>query len=74
MQITTHSKPTYDQLEAEVLYLRQELDKIRRLIYGQKRERYVPLQQPDQLNFALAEQVSSELPPKTERISYVRRK
>jgi len=74
MQITTTSKPTYDQLEAEVLYLRQELDKLRRLIYGQKRERYVPLPPPDQLNFALAEQVSSELPAKTERISYVRRK
>jgi transposase len=74
MPTTTDSKPTYEQLEAEVIFLRQELDKLRRMIYGQKRERYVPLQQPDQLNFNLAEQNLSELPETTERVSYVRRK
>ena len=35
-------KPTYAELEAEVLRLHEELANLRRLIFGQKRERFVP--------------------------------
>ena len=42
MQKTTQKKPTYEELEAKVLFLELELDKLRRMIFGQKRELYVP--------------------------------
>jgi transposase len=74
MQTTADIKPTYDELYAEVTYLREELDKLRRLIFGQKRERYVPVDRIDQLKFELGDQAVSPLPEKTEQLSYVRRK
>jgi transposase len=74
MPTTTDIKPTYDELYAEVIYLRQELDKLRRLIFGQKRERYVPVASIAQLTFELGDQAVSPLPEKTEQLSYVRRK
>lgn len=74
MQITTDTNPTYDELFARVIYLEQELDKLHRLIFGQKRERYVPVEQPDQLKFNLDDLTVKQAVEKTEEISYVRRK
>jgi hypothetical protein len=51
----TAPKPTYDELLAEVAYLKAELAQLRRLIFGQKRERFVPLLNSSQLDIGLAE-------------------
>lgn len=61
-------------LQAEVIYLRQELDKLRRLIFGQKRERYAPVVNPEQLNIALDDQPTTAASVQTEDIHYTRRK
>lgn len=74
MNQTTDKKATYDELEAEVLRLRHENELFRRLIFGQKRERYVPLTPEEQLQFELAELSKKDIPEKTEEISYTRKK
>lgn len=75
------NKPSYADLEAknellqsEVTYLKHELQELRRLIFGQKRERFVPEMPPEQLDFTL--EVTTAKPPveTTESISYTRRK
>lgn len=69
-------KPTYEQLEAEVLRLREELANLRRLIFGQKRERFVPAANAaPQLQMGLGGD-PSVAPPKveTETITYTRQK
>lgn len=53
---TTTPQPTYEELFAENAYLKNELAQLRRLIFGQKRERFVPLHQEQQLDFSLAEE------------------
>jgi len=60
-------------LQAEVIYLRQEVDKLRRLIFGQKRERFVPVVNPEQLNIALDDQPTVTVEVRTEQIHYTRR-
>jgi transposase len=72
IEATIH-KPTYDELEAEVLRLRHELDMLRRLIFGQKRERFVPETSPDQLQIDLGEVLSKIISVKTEQVTYIRR-
>lgn len=48
-------------LHVEVLYLRQELDKLRRLILGHERERFMPVVSPEQLTMGLdAQHVAME--------------
>lgn len=59
-------------LQAEVLYLRHELDKLRRLIFGQKRERFVQVINPEQLDIQLDDQRVESAPVKKEHISYTR--
>jgi len=73
MQNFPENKPTYEELEAEVLFLKFELDKLRRLIFGQKRERFVPVVNPEQLDIALddAPIITPEI--RTEDIHYTRR-
>lgn len=61
-------------LQAEVIYLRQELSKLKRLIFGQKRERFVPNANPEQLDIALDNQRSEAVAVDTETISYRRKK
>lgn len=80
MQAITDKKPTYDELLAEnallranVTHLKQELAELKRLIFGQKRERFVPVDN-NQLDIELPD-VSQPAPaPKTETIAYTRRK
>jgi len=74
MQNTTQKKPTYEELEAKVVFLELELDKLRRLIFGQKRERYVPVVNPEQLDIALDDQPKEAASIPTENIHYTRRK
>jgi len=63
MEMATPQQPTYEELLAthhellaENAYLKNELAQLRRLIFGQKRERFVPLHQEQQLDFSLTEQ------------------
>jgi transposase len=71
---TTTPQPTYDDLLAENAYLKNELAQLRRLIFGQKRERFVPLHQEQQLDFSLAEeQVVPNAQAVAIPISYTRR-
>jgi transposase len=72
-QQATQTKPTYAELEAKVLKLETELVYFRRLIFGQKRERFVPVQQEDQLSFLISTD-EKERPVETEYISYSRTK
>jgi len=74
MQNTAQKKPTYEELQAKVLFLEFELDKLRRMIFGQKRERYVPVFNPEQLDIALDDQPSKVASVQTEDIRYTRRK
>jgi len=74
MQNSTEKKPTYEELQAKVLFLELELDKLRRLIFGQKRERYVPVFNPEQLNIALDDQPAQAPSVPSETIHYTRRK
>lgn len=69
-------KPTYAELETEVLRLREELANLRRLIFGQKRERFVPAANAaPQLQMGLGD--DHQVAPRkveTETITYTRQK
>jgi transposase len=68
-------KPSYEELEARVLFLEFELDKLRRLIFGQKRERFVALANPEQLAITLGEEAApAAAPVRNEDIHYTRHK
>lgn len=68
-------QPTYDELLAEVISLRVELAQLRRLIFGQKRERFVPAANAAQLEIGLPEVPLASTPAfKTARIEYTRAK
>jgi transposase len=68
-------KLTYDELEIEVIRLTAELHQLRRLIFGQKSERFVPVQNIDQLSLdVLDAAVTSDTPVKNEIITYTRKK
>lgn len=82
MEAITAKKPTYDELlvqnallQSENAYLKQELAKIKRLIFGQKRERFVPADS-NQLDIELElEGIQPKAAePATEEIAYTRRK
>lgn len=61
-------------LEAENLQLRHERDWLKRQIFGQKRERFVP-DNPEQLALELGlAQQQEAIPPQTETINYERQK
>ncbi len=81
---TTTPQPTYAELFAnhqallaENAYLKAELAQLRRAIFGQKRERFMPTQGEQQLDFGLAEKqehaVENALAVATIPISYTRR-
>lgn len=52
------------QLEAEVVELKEELKELRRLLFGSKRERYVPEQSPGQLSLLPDQAGASSAPTK----------
>jgi transposase len=74
MQQATQTKPTYEELEAKVAYLELEMDKLRRMIFGQKRERFVPVASPEQLDMPLDDDKTETVTVQTEEISYTRTK
>ncbi|MDQ7064323.1 MAG: IS66 family transposase [candidate division KSB1 bacterium] len=78
MQTNIDKKPTYDELvaqntrlQSENAFLKQELAQLKRLIFGQKRERFIPADS-NQLDMAIA--TAPEPEPETETITYTRRK
>lgn len=80
MQTQMATKPAYEELvaqnaalSAQIVYLKSELAQLRRLIFGQKRERYVPATD-DQLALDILAPESQPKPPATEEIRYTRRK
>ena len=65
---------SYDELLAENIQLKQELADIKRLIFGQKRERFIPGQSDNQLSFGLGLEPSAGIEESTEQITYQRKK
>lgn len=63
---------TYDELLLEIARLKSELSNLRRLVFGQKRERFVPIKANEQLSFLRPTSTPSK--PKTEQITYTRQK
>jgi transposase len=74
MQQASQIKPTYEELEAKVAFLELEMDKLRRMIFGQKRERFVPVVSPEQLDMQLDDEKIETVAVQTEEISYTRTK
>lgn len=73
MKSNTVKKLSYDQLLAENTFLKFEITNLKKVIFGQKRERFVPENNDQQLCF-LNMPVSSEPLSKTEKITYTRNK
>ena len=90
METSTDKKTTYDELVAHIAllqsenallrskttYLEQELANLKRLIFGQKRERFVPADS-NQMDLELelnGEPLPTPAEPVTEEIAYTRRK
>lgn len=70
----TAPQPTYEELLAEVVSLRAELAQLKRLIFGQKRERFVPISNASQLEIALADTKRESTPvAATQTITYTRK-
>jgi len=65
--------PTYDELQARIVQLEFENKNLKKVLFGQKRERFIPENNDDQLTF-LALPVSSEPLSETEKITYTRNK
>jgi len=61
------------ELQAEVLYLKQELDKLKRMIFGAKSERFIPTDS-SQLALGLEGVELKEKEPETQTLSYTRNK
>lgn len=68
------TKPTYDELQQRVIFLEAELTQLRRMIFGQKSERFVPIQNADQLTMKMDGLAVLDKVVKTETISYTRKK
>ena len=69
-------QPTYEELFAEVVYLKEELALLKRLLFGQKRERYVAGEDNPQLELDLGIDPKQAPDPGQpgERIEYTRKK
>lgn len=66
------SKEKYEKLLSDYEYLKQQLDDLKRLIFGSKSERFIP---SDQSQLHLFESLEEEIPETlTEEISYTREK
>ena len=72
--IATEKQLSYDELLSENIQLKQELADLKRLIFGQKRERFIPGQLDHQLSFGLGLEPSAEHEESTEQITYKRKK
>jgi len=74
--IITISKSEYDSLKSELLYYKNEIEKLKRLIFGQKSERFVPSNDPAQLTmgFDVEQNSNVETTQETETLTYTRKK
>lgn len=63
-----------EQLKGDILYLRHEMDKLRRMIFGAKSERFVSQEQPSQLSLGLGTEPEPTPEPEKETITYDRKK
>jgi len=73
MQNVPENKPSYEYLLAENTRLKAEIDNLKRLIFGQKRERFIPLTDASQMEFSGFKQKEAA-ETNTEQITYERRK
>ena len=71
--MTATPKPTYEELLTEVTSLKAELAQLRRFIFGQKRERFVPIANAQQLPIALDDERSEVTAVATATLTYIRR-
>jgi transposase len=71
---TAEKQLSYDELYSEYLKLKQELADLKRLIFGQKRERFIPGQSDHQLSFGLGLEPYASVEESTEQITYQRKK
>jgi transposase len=72
MTKTPAPKPTYEELLTEVTSLKSELAQLRRLLFGQKRERFVPVANAQQLPIALNDERPETTAAATATITYTR--
>jgi transposase len=75
-EMVTISKEEYKKLlenEAKITYLQFELEKLKRMIFGAKSERFIP-GDTSQLNLDLGQGVQPSVEPTTEEITYTRQK
>jgi transposase len=73
MQMETLQELTHEELVATVIRLNTELANLKRLIFGQKRERFVPNNNTDQLTFFKPDP-KKNVQVQTEHISFTRKK
>jgi len=71
---TAEKQISYDELLAENIQLKQELADIKRLIFGQKRERFIPGQNNNQFSIGLGLEPSAIVEENSEQITYQRKK
>ena len=71
--MTATPKPTYEELLTEVASLKAELAQLRRFIFGQKRERFVPIANAQQLPIALDDERPEITAVATATLTYTRR-
>jgi transposase len=80
--MSTASEPSYQvlvqenaRLRAQVLYLQQELAQLRRLIFGTKRERFIPGNLTGQRAFEFMQELTGQdnVPPRVQTVQYTRR-
>jgi len=67
------SRKEYEELWNENLYLKHELEKLKKLIFGSKSERFIP-SDPNQLSLDILPAAQPAPAPETEQISYTRKK
>jgi transposase len=67
-------KLTYDELLHQNLQLRHELEQLKRIVFGQKNERFVPTVPEEQLSIGLEVAPLATPAPVLETISYTRKK
>ena len=73
MQVATLQNPSYEELLIENVRLKAEIASLKRLIFGQKRERVFPVRDDQQLVLSGFDQ-KNQPQFKTEQISYTRHK
>lgn len=71
---TTDYKALYEQSMLEVLYLKQQLVQLQKMIFGSKQERFIPAEiNPAQLSLAIqAETIAACSVTEAKKISYTR--